>query len=357
MFTLKPDTRFNIDTNLILKPLSEASRALAELKGYLATMPNKHILLNMMTLNEAKDSSEIEQIITTHDELYKELTLSKGSQASKEVINYRMSIWRGFELVQEKGFISTNIIVEIQNLIEPNKGGIRKLPGTVIQNTRTGEVVWTPPQSESEIRQYLSDLEQFINTDNGMDPLIKLPIIHFQFEAIHPFYDGNGRTGRILSVLYLVNQNLLDSPILYLSKYILQHKQDYYSHLNSVQTNPEKGLNDWIIYNLKAIKETAIFTLSLIQEFNKILENYAERMRDILPAIYSKELVEALFVEFTTKQAYVAQYTNKSERTIKTYMKLLEENGFVSSQQYGREKIYINDELFRFIDVINVTGI
>ena len=226
----------NFRTVRILEQLARTNRALAELKGYARTIPNQHILINAITINEAKDSSEIENIVTTHDEIYKAMTQSNyKNESAKEVVDYRSAIWRGYNLVKEKEIITTNILVEIQSIIEHNNAGIRKIPGTVLKNSKTGEVVYTPPETEKEVREYLKNLEEYINTDDMIDPLIKLAIIHYQFESIHPFHDGNGRTGRILNVLYLVLQQKLSLPILYLSKYINSTKEEYYKCLYNMR--------------------------------------------------------------------------------------------------------------------------
>ena len=218
---LLPFNDYDLKTPRILEALNEASRSLAELKGFANSIPNQHILINAITINEAKDSSAIENIVTTHDSIYKVLTESgfKDDNA-KEVVDYRSAIWRGYEIIKEKGFINTNVLVELQSMIEHNEAGIRRTPGTNLKNSKTGEIIYTPPQEEKEIRDLLKNLEDYMNNEDEVDPLIKMALIHYQFESIHPFYDGNGRTGRILNVLYLVLNNLLDSPILYLSNYI-----------------------------------------------------------------------------------------------------------------------------------------
>lgn len=213
---LLPYNNIDLKTNRILEQLTLSSRALAELKGYANTIPNMHILINAVTINEAKDSSAIENIVTTHDDIYKVLTESGYKEENaKEVVDYRNAIWTGYEQIKKDGFISTNTLVKIQGTIEHNRAGIRKLPGTELKNSVTGKTIYTPPQGEKEIRNYLKNLEDFINNnDDGIDPLIKVCLIHYQFESIHPFYDGNGRTGRILNILYLVLNNLLQKKLL-----------------------------------------------------------------------------------------------------------------------------------------------
>ena len=250
---LLPFNDYDLKTPRILESLNEASRSLAELKGFANSIPNQYILIKAITINEAKDSSEIENIVTTHDSIYKVLTESGfKDESAKEVVDYRSAIWRGYEIIKEKEFISTNILVELQGMIEHNKAGIRKNPGTKLINSKTGEVIYTPPQYEKEIRDLLKNLEDYINENDDVDPLIKMALIHYQFESIHPFYDGNGRTGRILNVLYLVLNNLLDSPILYLRNYINKNKDEYYRLFTEFREN--SNYEDWIIYILKGIE-------------------------------------------------------------------------------------------------------
>lgn len=344
----------NFDTVRILKQLANTNRSFAELKGYADTIPNKHILINAINLNEAKDSSEIEQIITTHDDLYKALTYEKiASSAAKEVVNYRTALWHGYELIKQKGILTTNILIEIQEIIEQNKGGIRKLPGTELRNALTGESVYKPPQSEQEVRDYLANLETYINDDSdGVDPLIKLAVIHYQFEAIHPFYDGNGRTGRILNVLYLVLKELLDSPILYLSKYILEHKSSYYKLLKGLQDNPD-DYEEWVLFILAGIEETSLETFKLVKSIVEEMDRYNKELKERLPSLYSKELVELLFFEFYTKTKYIEKGLGVTRKTAVNYLKQLEENGFLSSRKIGRERIYCNDNLFRVVQESN----
>jgi len=345
MLSPNPD----LETKVVLKQLARSHRSLAELKGFSDMIPNKNILINAITINEAKDSSEIENIVTTHDELYKTMSRENyETPAAKEVVNYRRAIWRGYELVKEKGFLSTNIIIEIQNIIEPNKGGIRKLPGTVLKNQATEEIIYTPPSGERGILALLDNLEDYINNDyDGVDPLIKLAVIHYQFESIHPFYDGNGRTGRIINVLYLVLKDLIDSPILYLSKFIIRNKTAYYDLLQQVTT--EGKWEEWILFILQGIEETADETLMLVKEMNGLLEKTAEEINEKLPSIYSRELVDLIFFEFYAKIAYIENGLGVSRKTASKYLSNLEEEGFLTSEKVGREKIYLNDRLFKVV--------
>ena len=344
-----PYKSVDLKTEKILEQLTLASRALAELKGYANTIPNMHILINAVTINEAKDSSEIENIVTTHDDIYKVLTESGYKEENaKEVVDYRNAIWTGYEQIKKDEYINTNTIVKIQSIIEHNNAGIRKLPGTELKNSISGETIYIPPQSEAEIRNYLKNLEDFINdSEDDIDPLIKVCLIHYQFESIHPFYDGNGRTGRILNILYLVLNKLIDSPILYLSKYINKTKQEYYKLFNEVRLN--NNFENWIIYILKGIEITSKETIRLIQKIQNEIKNYKEEFRNNLPKIYSKELLESLFYEVYTKISYVEKACNVTRITATSYLNQLEKIGLLESEKVGREKIYKNIRLIKLL--------
>ena len=339
----------NLETVPVLRQLAKSNRALAELKGYADTIPNKNILLNAVMINEAKDSSEIENIITTHDELYKALSQSSGaSLEAKEVVNYRSAIWEGYQLVLEKGILTVNMIVSIQGIVEGNQAGIRKLPGTVLLNSKTNEVVYTPPSDEREIRNLLSNLEEYINeVDDRVDPLIKLSVIHFQFESIHPFYDGNGRTGRIINIIYLILKDLLNSPILYLSRYINKNKSEYYRLLQEVRT--QQNWEEWILFILKGIEETAKDTLELVKRINVEIESMRNEIKLKLPKIYSKELIDLLFYEFYTKTIYIEKGLSITRKTAVSYLSALEEAGLLVSEKIGKERIYKNKRLFDLV--------
>jgi len=348
MYKLPLKTDFN---NIeILKLLSDANNRVGELKGTLNLLPNPKILLNAITLGEAKASSELENIVTTYDELYKEMTSEVSiSSSAKEVLRYRKAISLGFEELKTNGFISSKSLVNIQNCIEENKGGIRKLPGTVIKNTKTGEIVHTPPQSEQEIHEYLTNLENYINHNNEYDPLINMGIIHYQFETIHPFYDGNGRTGRILNVLYLVMKEKLSYPILYLSKYIIENKNEYYSLLRECNEN-ESSVIDFVSYMLNGVIYTTDFTIRFIFEIINSINSTADMMKEKLPQIYSKELVEYLYYEFYTKNEFLRNELNIARSTATRYLKQLEEQGFLIGEKVGKEVIYKNVAMFDLMD-------
>ena len=333
----------------ILKELSTANHHIGELKGVLKILPNPGIIMSLINLSESKDSSAIENIITTYDDIFK-VIVSKTARFGKpkEVINYKHAIDRGILVMRQKGFISTNILVEIQHVIEPNKGGIRKLPGTVIMNDKTNEVVHTPPQHETEIRELMHNLEVFINQNNDYDPLIQMALIHFQFESIHPFYDGNGRTGRILNILYLVLKEKLSEPILYLSKYIMENKSQYYALLKKCNEDIE-NIKDFVIYFLKGISETSKNTINLILRINQSIDLTKEMMKKRLPDIYRYEIVEHLFSYMYTKNEFFRENLNISRATATKYLKLLEKEGFIVSEQLGKEVIYKNVQLLNLI--------
>lgn len=340
-----------VETLSILKQLNKASRALAELKAYSELIPNKEILISSLALQEAKASSEIENIITTNDNLYKAMSIEENfvDPATKEVLNYRSALWRGVELVKDRGFISTNIIIDIQETLEKNSGGIRKVPGTALKNALTGETIYTPPTGEILIRELLQNLEGYYNTEDDIDPLIKLAVSHYQFEAIHPFYDGNGRTGRILNILYLLKEELLDSPILYLSSYIIKNKAEYYRLLGEVTS--KENWEEWVIYILRAIEFTSKETLELAKNIKALLDTTIEEVKEKLPKIYKKELIEFIFTETYTKGTHLVEQGFASRKTMTKYLRALEEIGVLRSEKVGKEVIYINIHLYNLLKI------
>ena len=340
----------DLETKTILKQLVRSHKALAELKGYAELIPNKNILINAITINEAKDSSEIENIVTTHDELYKAIALGNKeiNHVAKEVANYRKAIWKGYNLISKINILTTNMIVEIQQEIENNSAGIRKLPGTNLVNNRTGEIIYTPPTGEKQILELMQNIEKYINTDDdGTDPLVKLAVIHYQFESIHPFYDGNGRTGRIINVVYLILKGLLDSPILYLSGYIIRNKQGYYKLLQSVRV--DNDWESWIMYILLAVEETAEETLALVKKIKGLLDETINKVNSQLPAIYSKELVEILFDEIYTRTGTIEDKLGVTRKTAAKYLKELEDIAVLRSYRSGRDVIYLNSSLLELL--------
>nr|WP_201265583.1 Fic family protein [Mariprofundus sp. EBB-1] len=344
----------DVETKSVLKKAASAHRYLAELKGVAASIPNADILITTLGLQEAKDSSEIENIITTHDELYKAGLFSDfiGGPAAKEVNRYALALRKGFELVEGSELLSTRLILEIHQELEQNQGGIRKLPGTELKNAQTGEVVYTPPQDHHEITKLMSNLEQFINDDAmcDIDPLIKMAIIHFQFESIHPFYDGNGRTGRMINILYLVLKDLLNLPVLYLSRYIIRSKSEYYRLLQD--TRISGNWEPWILYMLDGIESTAQQTIWLIQGIKKLMLDYKHRIRNELPKIYSQDLLNLLFRHPYTKIEHVKSELRVSRITATRYLDLLVEKGFIQKHKIGNFNYYINNPLYDlFLDI------
>lgn len=330
------------DSPAILKKLATASRRLAELKGIAGSIPNQGILINTLGLQEAKDSSEIENIITTHDELFKDDVLPEAfaNPAAKEVLRYRQALRIGFEQVKRSRLLSANHIIEIQAELERNNAGFRKLPGTALKDA-AGNVVYTPPQEPAEIVALMSDLERFINDADlyAVDPLIKMALIHHQFESIHPFYDGNGRTGRILNVLYLVREGLLDIPVLYLSSHIVHTKDTYYQLLQTVRV--EDRWEDWVLYMLEAVEQTAVQTIATIQAIKSALQDYKHRIRNDYK-FYSQDLINNLFMHPYTKIDFVQRDLQVSRLTATKYLDGLVAGGFVQKQKIGRANYYVN---------------
>lgn len=341
-----------IETIAVLKQLTKSHRYLAELKGTVKTIPNEHILINTLALQEAKDSSEIENIVTTHDDLYKEnILIDTKKPATKEVYNYAQSLKLGFDIVRNEGLLLNKHIIAIQQELERNKAGFRTQAGTKLVNS-FGEVVYTPPQDKDEILNLMANLEKFINENDfsDLDPLTKMAIIHYQFESIHPFYDGNGRTGRIINILYLVLQGLLDLPVLYLSRYITQNKQQYYQVLQGVRNN-----NDWeslILYLVKGIEVTAIQTIDLVQNIKNLMQDIKYKIRAELPKIYSQDLLNNLFKNPYTKIEFLQNDLGVSRRTAQNYLDAISEIRILDKIKIGKSNYYINNSL---IDVLTGT--
>ena len=333
------------DTLAILKKLASASRQLAELKGVGAAIPNQGILINTLGLQEAKDSSEIENIVTTHDELFKDDVLPEAfaNPAAKEVLRYRQALRVGFEQVRASGLITANHIVEIQSELERTNAGFRKLPGTALKDG-AGRTVYTPPQDPAEIVALMRGLERFINEADlfEVDPLIKMALIHHRFESIHPFYDGNGRTGRILNVLYLVKEGLLDIPVLSLSSHIVRTKADYYRLLQTVRE--DDTWEAWVLYLLDAVEQTAGQTIQTIQAIKAALADYKHRIRAGYK-FYSQDLINNLFTHPYTKIDFVQRDLQVSRLTATKYLEALVAGGFLQKQKLGRGNYYINQAL------------
>lgn len=329
----------------ILKRLASASRQLAELKGVAASMPNQSILISTLGLQEAKDSSAIENIVTTHDELFRDAAFPEDTSnaAAKEVAHYRQALRVGFEAVRDTGLLTNNHILQIQSELERNSAGFRKLPGTALKAS-DGRTVYTPPQDPGVILDLMRDLERFMNEPHfDADPLIKMALIHHQFESIHPFYDGNGRTGRIINVLYLVKEGLLDIPVLYLSRHIVRTKSDYYRLLQSVREHDT--WEEWVLYMLSAVEHTAAAGIETIQAIKALLFDYKHRIREQYK-FYNQDLINNLFSHPYTKIEFIQHDLKVSRLTATRYLDKLTEGGFVLKQKIGRSNYYINRPLY-----------
>lgn len=345
---LPPSTE--IENTEILKTAIGANKSLAELKGMAKTIPNQSILINSLPLQEAKSSSAIENVLTTSDKLFEAF----ASQAkdydpqTKEVLRYKEALWEGFDRLSRNNLLTTNLFINIYQKIKETTAGIRNTPGTKIA-TSTGQVIYTPPEGENLIRDKLANLEKYINSaDDKIDPLIKLAVIHYQFEAIHPFTDGNGRTGRIINILYLVQQKLLELPVIYLSRYIIENKNDYYNLLKTVTEKNE--WSSWILYILRGILNTAETTVNKIVDIKNLLDKTIVDMKQKLPSrIYSKELIELLFTQPYCKVEFVVNAGISKRQTAAEYLKEIENTSLLKSKKVGKEVLYLNQPLFELL--------
>jgi Fic family protein len=349
MHTIPPlPVKKDLDTVVILKQLNKASRALAELKGEAKTIPDESILINTLGLQEAKDSSEVENIITTHDELFRAgVDEHYKNLAAKEVQNYVAALKLGFSQVQSSGLLTNRTILDIQATLEKNNAGFRKLPGTKLKNNK-GEVVYEPPQNSLEILDLMGNLEQYINDSEiqDLDPLVKMAIIHYQFESIHPFYDGNGRTGRIINILYLVKESLLDIPVLYLSRYIIDNKGDYYRGLQAVRDT--EAWEEWILYMLEGVEQTALATTALVRSIKITMDQYEERLKTAT-SFYRKDLLEILFRHPYTKIPFLENDLHIHRQTAATYLNELDKLQLLKKVKLGKSNYYLNTALFNLL--------
>lgn len=333
---------------------------MAELKGVAQTIPNEDILISSLTLQEAKDSSEVENIVTTQDELYKaglQIKTQIANAATKEVLRYRESISSGFNLVRKNKLLTLNIIKNIQENLVDNNVGFRRTSGTFLQNDRK-EIVYTPPQDKTEIENSMKNLEEFINDESmsNLDPLIKMAIIHHQFESIHPFYDGNGRTGRIINILYLVITGLIDLPILYLSRYITHNKSEYYRLIQAIRdrnTDNSKEWEAWIIFMLRGVEKTSSDTISLIHGISQLMDQDKQILRPIFKQSYKHELLNNLFFHPYTKIEYIEKDMMVQRKTATKYLDMIVETGILKKMKIGRENYYINTALAELFMNVN----
>lgn len=341
--------RADLETKVIMKKIITASRALSELKGAIKNLPNPFLFIDTVNLQEAQASSAIENIITTQDDLFQATVAEKKieSPATKEVLHYKDALWFGFEQIKKKPLLTTNLFIALMRIIKENQSGIRNLPGTQLKNPATEKTVYTPPEGENIIRNKLKGLEYFINTDDDIDPLVKMALIHYQFEAIHPFFDGNGRTGRIILLLYLKIAGLTDHPSLYLSNYILKNKNEYYTNLRNV--TEKNNWEAWVLYMLDMIEITSVNSRYRIEKIDTLMKTMGEKIQQQLPKIYTKDLVEVLFRLPYTKRNFLEAAGLGNIKTSGAYLKSLEEKGFLKSITAGKEKLYLN---FQLMDIL-----
>lgn len=333
-----------LETKAVLKQAIAANRTLANLRGLAAQIPNQGVLINSIVLQEARLSSEIENIVTTNDELYRADADPEGKSDphTKEVLRYRQALYHGFHEMKNRP-LSTNLFIEIVRIIKQVDLGIRRITGTALKN-ETKEVVYTPPAGEAVIRDKLANLESFLHAEDELDPLVKMAVMHYQFEAIHPFEDGNGRTGRILNLLYLVDQGLLDIPVLFLSRYIIANKAAYYDGLRKV--TEEQEWEAWVLFMLRAVESTAQQTFDQVTRIRALMEGVREQIQKQAPAIYSKDLVEVIFRHPYTKIQFLVDANIAKRQTASTYLQTLAGLGFLRASKSGREIYYINDALY-----------
>ena len=345
---LLPPPNTDIETKEILKECIKARAALAELKQAGRLIPNQSILINSIPLLEAQSSSEIENIVTTQDKLFRFANdnIDKADLTTKETLYYRTALYKGCELLKRKP-LCTSSAIEIMQILRQTSEVIRKMPGTALINSKTGGVIYTPPCGENVIREKLGNWEKFINTSNEIDPLIILSIIHYQFEAIHPFSDANGRTGRILNILFLIQENLLETPVLFLSRFINNTRNEYYSKLHNVTLKNE--WEEWILYMLKGIYETSVWTKNKIDEINLLFNDIKAVVQIKLPKIYSRELIEVLFEQPYCRIRNIENANIAKRQTASVYLKELVNTGILEEKDIGKEKIFINKKLYRLL--------
>lgn len=350
-FNTLPDLSITseLETKKILKKTITASRALAELKGAITSLPNPVLFVDTLQLQEAQASSAIENIVTTQDALFQAFVASKKTEdsATKEVIHYKDALWFGVNQLNRKPLLTTNLFISLMQIIKENQSTIRQLPGTQLKNPATGQIIYTPPDGEQIIRHKLHALEDFIHEENEIDPLIKMAMIHYQFEAIHPFYDGNGRTGRIILLLFLKYSGLMDPPALFLSGYILKNKQQYYHHLR--QVTEKQNWEGWILFMLDMIEATAISGARKIQMIEQEMETMGREIQKSSPALYYKELLEILFRLPYSKRPFLVDAGLGNSKTAGTYLNKLEAAGFLKSERIGKEKLYLNYRLMEIL--------
>lgn len=338
-----------LETKAVLKRAIGARTALADLKGAGALIPNQSILMETIGLQEARLSSEIENVVTTTDQLYRALTDSThlADPATKEVLAYGEALERGYQQIRLKGRpLSTSLFEELVTIIRLAQTGVRHMPGVKLMNP-VGEIIYTPPEGENIIRSHLANLEQFLHGDDDLDPLVRMAVAHYQFEAIHPFTDGNGRTGRIVNILFLVERGLLEIPVLYLSRFILQRKTEYYRGLRSVTEHGD--WETWILYMLEAVEATARHTEGRVRAIRALMDEWVSRVRSELPKIYSRELVEIAFRHPYAKIRFLEDAGLATRQTASKHLQALSELGLLRTVRSGREVYFLNEALIRLL--------
>jgi Fic family protein len=345
-----PPAGLDLDAPAVLKALAAAHRHLAELKGCAKSIPNQAILIDTLALQEAKASSEIESYVTTQDELFQaDLQLADWvSPAAKEVSRYREALKQGFaRMGQQQGLLSNSTLIALFQDLKNSSETFRRAPGTVLKNDKTGATVFVPPQNAQQIQQHMADLERFINTPDALDPLLKMALIHHQFESIHPFVDGNGRIGRILCVLYLTQAGLLDTPVLYLSRYINQHKADYYRLLQAVRDTGE--WQEWLLFMLAAVAQTAQSTVRTVDGMRELMASTKHHLRTELPKLYSQDLLNNLFRHPYTRIEFVQRDLGVTRQTAAKYLKQLAAAGVLKEHAQGKHMYFINVPLVQLL--------
>lgn len=344
-----PPAKTDMETKAILKAVTPARVALASMAAHCKQLPDESVFYNSIFLKEAKESSEIENIVTTNDELYQAMTADQTvtNPNTREVLHYINALWKGANTMRKTGVLTTRTLVEIVNTIKENDEGIRKNKGIKIKNQKTGKIIYTPPDDAGVIAAKLKNLEQYINQKDNIDPLIKMAIIHYQFEAIHPFSDGNGRTGRIINVLYLELQKLLDHPVLFLSKYIIDNKNDYYVKLREV--TEENKWEEWILYMLNGVEETSVYTKDKINKIVELMQETKMHIREQSPKVYSKELLEIIFKQPYCKVKFLEEAGIVKAATARKYLNELVKLGILSTVTVGKEKLYVNKKFYEIL--------
>lgn len=336
-----------LETMAVLKRCIRARAALGELKQAGALIPNPSVLINTLPLLEARDSTEIENIVTTSDRLFRfAASEQRGDPATREALRYRKALAEGFASLESRP-LCTATAVRICQIIKDAPLDVRKVPGTRLANATSGEVIYTPPEGEALLRDKLANWERFIHQQDALDPLVRLAVAHYQFEAIHPFTDGNGRTGRVLNSLFLIETGLLTLPILYLSRYMLQHRADYYRLLLGVTR--EQAWEAWLLFMLQGIEETALWTLNKITAIRGLMTHTIEYVQSALPMIYSRELLDLIFEQPYCRIANLVSAGIAQRQTASEYLKKLESIGVLRQEQVGREKLFIHSHLMQLL--------